>query len=458
MALHVFDDDDRVVNHQACGQSDAEERECIDGEAEQLDKGECADERDRDGDRRNDGGAPVKQEKEDDHDNDDDGLAEREQHLADGIANGGGGVERHGVLESRRKALGELLQHGLGLCVYVERVGVGKLLHADALRGHAVVLERRAVGLRANLGVTYFFQKSKAGSTVLHDDVVEFGRAAESAYDAHGNLESLLAIGRRLAKLAGGNLHVLLGERTHNVASGKPLGSELSRIEPDAHGIFALAKDLHVADAGHALERVLYVNVEVIGDELVGVTAVAREEACAKDEVAIRFGDGDSGGVDSRGKASGNARNAVLHIDGSDVEVVAGLKGDGDHAGAAVGAGGADVAHALDTVDSLFKRNSDGLLDCVRVGSHIVAGHHHFRRRQRGIHGHWEIGNTDCARQDNHQCAYCCKHWPVNKEINKQSTPTFLSASQVAERGFHIHRRMRQLRAFTHRGGQPACH
>ena len=59
------------------GQSDAEERERIDREIEDLDKGESADQRDRNRDRRNNSGAPIQQEHENHEDNDDDGFFQR---------------------------------------------------------------------------------------------------------------------------------------------------------------------------------------------------------------------------------------------------------------------------------------------------------------------------------------------------------------------------------------------
>ncbi len=62
VALHVFDDDDGVVDHEAGGQRDAEQRERIDGEAENADEREGADQRNRDGDRGDKRGAPVLQE------------------------------------------------------------------------------------------------------------------------------------------------------------------------------------------------------------------------------------------------------------------------------------------------------------------------------------------------------------------------------------------------------------
>ena len=46
--LDVLDDDDRVVHDDAGGEDDAEERQRVDREADQLDEREGADERDRD--------------------------------------------------------------------------------------------------------------------------------------------------------------------------------------------------------------------------------------------------------------------------------------------------------------------------------------------------------------------------------------------------------------------------
>ena len=119
------------------------------------------------------------------------------------------------------------------------------------------------------------------------------------------------------------------------------------------------------------------------------------------------------------------AGHAVLHVHGGDVEVVAGLEGDVDLRGAAVGARGADVAHALHAVDRLFQRNGDGLLDGLGVGAHIVGRHRHHRRRQRGIHGHGKIGNADGARENDQQGANRGEYRPMNEEIDKQSKLSF---------------------------------
>ena len=119
--LHIFDDHDGIVDHQAGGQRDAEQRKRVDGEAEDLDERERADERNRDRDGGDDGGAPIEQEQEDDHDDDGDGLGQRDQHFADGVADHGRGVEGDGVFQARREALVQLFQHRLRLGVHVER-------------------------------------------------------------------------------------------------------------------------------------------------------------------------------------------------------------------------------------------------------------------------------------------------------------------------------------------------
>ena len=124
VALHILDDHNRVVDHQARGQRDAEERERIDGEIEDPDKRKGADERNRNGDGGNDGGAPIEQEQKDDRDDDNDGCGQRDEHFANRFAHSRRGVEGDCVFKAGRKALRELLQRGLGLAVHVEGVGV----------------------------------------------------------------------------------------------------------------------------------------------------------------------------------------------------------------------------------------------------------------------------------------------------------------------------------------------
>ena len=94
VVLDRLDDDDRVVDDEADGEHEAEERQRVDREAEQREHGERADERHRHGDQRDQRRAPVLQEEEHDEDDEHDGLEERVHDLADALGDRQRRVER----------------------------------------------------------------------------------------------------------------------------------------------------------------------------------------------------------------------------------------------------------------------------------------------------------------------------------------------------------------------------
>src|ERR1700676_423993 len=198
MALDVFDNDDGVVDYQAGGERNAEQRQRVDGEAEQLDERECANERDRNRDRGDDGGTPVLEENEDDQNDEKDGRAEGRDYVSDGFADCVGDIEGNLILHAGRKVFGKAIEFGKALAMNVERVGGGKLSNAEANRVAPVVIQIGAVVFGAKLGAANVLQTDKrAIGIALEDDVLEltgFGKAADSA---HADLE-ILAGHRRL--------------------------------------------------------------------------------------------------------------------------------------------------------------------------------------------------------------------------------------------------------------------
>ena len=90
---------------------------------------------------------------------------------------------------------------------------------------------------------------------------------AQAPGRAHADLIGLPLARRRVADAAGGDVHVLLAQRVDDVARREPARGQPHRIQPDAHRELALAEDHDVGDAGHALQRVLDVDVEVVRDE-----------------------------------------------------------------------------------------------------------------------------------------------------------------------------------------------
>ena len=80
-ALDILDDDDRVINHDADSEHHREQRDRIGRIAEHQQHREGADQADRNGNRRNHGGAQIAEEQKN-HDHDQhEGFAERLQHL-----------------------------------------------------------------------------------------------------------------------------------------------------------------------------------------------------------------------------------------------------------------------------------------------------------------------------------------------------------------------------------------
>ena len=90
VVLHRFDHDNRVIDDDADGQHQTEQRQVVQTEANGQHDGEGADDGDGHSHQRNDGRAPVLQEQQHHHGHQDDGIAERLDHLVDGL----GGVRR----------------------------------------------------------------------------------------------------------------------------------------------------------------------------------------------------------------------------------------------------------------------------------------------------------------------------------------------------------------------------
>ena len=105
---------------------------------------------------------------------------------------------------------------------------------------------------------------------------------------------------RRLADLAGGDLDVLLGDRVLHVDRGDAEIGELVGIEPDAHRIAPLAEDLHVADAGQALQRIDDLQIGVVAERDRIDRAVRRGQIDDQDEIRVLLLDRHAALIDDR--------------------------------------------------------------------------------------------------------------------------------------------------------------
>ena len=118
-----------------------------------------------------------------------------------------------------------------------------------------------------------------------HDDVAELCRIAQAPDGIDLHLERRACGRRRLSDLAGGDLHVLLGDRVLHVDGGDAEVGELVGIEPDSHRVAPLAENLDIADARQALERIDDLQIGVVAERHRIDRSVRRGKVDDQDEV-----------------------------------------------------------------------------------------------------------------------------------------------------------------------------
>ncbi len=201
----------------------------------------------------------------------------------------------------------------------------------------------------------------------------------------HDELERLALRGRRTVELAGGHLDVLLLQRGGDIGDGEAVGGELVRIDPDALGILAAAEHRDVADAVETEQLVADVQVDVVGEVVLVVGLVGREQMHDQHQVGRGLAHGDAEVAHVRRQTRLGDRKAVLHQHVGDIEVGADLEGHRQQHVAVVGRQRRHVEHVVDAVDLLLDRRRDGGGHRLGVGARIGGADGHRRRHDLGI-------------------------------------------------------------------------
>src|SRR5580700_425808 len=391
-----------------------------------IDKSESPNQRHWNGDRRNDGRAPIQQEQEDHNDDNEHRLFERSDDFFHRIPDHCSRVESDYVLDAGRKRFRKLDKRCPGRFVYLQRIGIRELLHADTDGLMPTVQKVRVVAFRADFRAPNIFEFHDPFAGVLDDDAFEFLRFREPSNHTKRHLKLLLRIGGRAAQLSSGYFDVLLLQSGDHVGGGKLPCSQLCRVEPNAHGVLALAEEDNVADPRDSLQGIFDVEVHVVGNVLVRKAVIGRVESGGKNEVGICLGDGHACVLDFLRQAALCRRYPVLHVDRGNVQVISGAERHIDVAGAVVRTGGGDVVHPLDAVNLLLQGNRNGGFDHLRVRTDVVAGDGDLRWRQIRVQRDRQTGDGNRPRQNNQQGAYRRKNWPLYEKINQVYTSFFL--------------------------------
>ena len=155
-------------------------------------------------------------------------------------------------------------------------------------------------------------------------------------------------------------------DRGLDLLHGDVVGRHAGAIEPDAHGVAALAADLHLGDAGDVLDPV--------GDEAVGEIGQLERvvpragQRQIDDRLRVGLDLGDDRLVDLARHAAAHAADAVAHVGGRDVGIDVGPEAHGDVA-ALLAAGRGDDLDALDAGDRVLQDLRDLRLDDLGAGA-----------------------------------------------------------------------------------------
>jgi hypothetical protein len=130
--FNVFQHDDGVIDDDADGQHQSEQRDVVQAVAERRHDGKGADERHRHVDHGQDHGSPVLQEQQHDEADHDDGFEQGLDDVVDRLADERGGVVSDRVLEAVGELLLKLGHLGPDAVGHVEGVGAGELVDGES--------------------------------------------------------------------------------------------------------------------------------------------------------------------------------------------------------------------------------------------------------------------------------------------------------------------------------------
>ena len=220
VALDVLHHDDGVVDHDADRQHQAEQREVVEREAEQAHHEERADQRDRDGDDRYDGGAPGLQEQDDHQHHQDHGLEDGLDHRLHRLLDELGRIVDDGVLKPGREALGDV-RIGAILSPVVSALEPGRWNTASTTRDVAVEIGVRCRSPGRSARRVRRPQRTTALAVCLITMLPNSSGSRQAPERAHRDLEGELVRHRRLVEHARGDLHVLALQRRGDVERGQ---------------------------------------------------------------------------------------------------------------------------------------------------------------------------------------------------------------------------------------------
>ena len=410
MPVDVLNHDDGVVHHQPDGEHERQQRHQIDRVAERGEQRQHADQRQRDGDDRDDGRPEIAQEQEDHDDDDDRRLAERLHHFPERGTNEIGRVIGDGGFQSRRQ-LPLNLREGLAhIGDHRQRVRRGRGIDADE-HGLQPIEGRGKLGtLRAKLDLRHVGQPDERIPATHHHQLAERLRRLERGLGVDIGLHEIaLHLAGRRGEIVGGESHAHI-ERRHP-ERGHAIG-----IEPNAHGEHLSAEHLRVGHSVDGLQPGLHHARDVIAD-LRGIHHL-RIEGEIHQRVALPGLLGDDGIVRLARQDAFDLGHLRQHVGHRPVGIGVELQVERDRADI-LRRGCGQRIDAFGARHRLLDRHGDEALDQVGVRARIGGDHGDRRVRQLGILADGQLETRLRADQKDQQADHGGEHWSLDEDIGE---------------------------------------
>ena len=360
----VLDHDDRVVDDDADGEHEGEQRDRIGGIADHLERDECSDQADRNCQRWDQRRAqtPEEQEHHDDHENE--SFDQRFFHLLDRLRDEAGRVVGDfpgQIIGEPALQLADPVAHGLQRG---DRIGPRRLVDRHRRR-RPPVQARFAI----EIGGAQFHPRDVAEpqhrsiGVRADDDALELGDRAQPALGLDVELQLLLVSNRPGADASDGGLNVLGFDRIDDVAGGQPEPGQPVGPQPDAHGVILRTPERCISDAGRALDPVEQIDRDVVRDEQRIVRMLGRVDGNDAEQGRRFLLDGHALASNVLRQAGKGNLHTIVHVDGIDVRIGAELERSGQRVAAVVAAHALHVDQLVDADDLGFDRLRNGRVD-----------------------------------------------------------------------------------------------
>src|SRR6185369_7198355 len=209
-----------------------------------------------------------------------DGNREGLDYFSDPLGHGSGCVQRDGVVHALRQSQLLFCKKFFDSTCRRHSVRARQLINRDDRTRLAVQVTDDGVVLRSELNASnVLYTDNSAIRRCAHHDLLKVLRRNQPALGPYGVGEFLAWRSRFAANLAGRIHRVLSLDRRDNFWNCDAELRQLVRLHPQSHRVPAGAKHLDAADAGHAAQLIVEVDVGIVSQEFRIIDAAGRVNA-----------------------------------------------------------------------------------------------------------------------------------------------------------------------------------